>query len=52
MYLKFAQESYLEQRNQIVNEMNTCHCSDKKLLLLMFLGVLDKDYNAVMGDIR
>ncbi|CVI73587.1 hypothetical protein BN3660_03174 [Eubacteriaceae bacterium CHKCI004] len=51
MYLKFAQESYLKQRNQIVNEMNTCCCSDKKLLLMMFLGVLDKDYNTVMEDI-
>lgn len=52
MYLKYANEMYLEQRNDIVREINTSNFPDQKLLLILLLGLLDKDYQNVTGGIN
>ena len=49
MYLRYANESYLEQRNSIIRQINTISFPYDKILLILFLGLLDKDYEKVIG---
>lgn len=52
MYLKYAEEAYLAQRNNIIEKINTMCSAEDKLLLILFLGILDKDYVKVTGGIN
>lgn len=52
MYLKYAEQSYNEQRNEIICQINRSKSADDKILLILLLGVLDKDYQKVTGGIH
>lgn len=52
MYLKFAEEAYLEQRNDIVSKINSNRKSTDKMKLILSLGLLDEDYIKVTGGIN
>ena len=52
MYLKYAERAYIEQRNNVIQQINESKSADDKLLLILFLGVLDKDYQKVTGGIH
>ena len=51
MYLKYANEEFLKQRNGIVDQINNGSSPEEKLLLFLFLGLLDKDYQKITGGI-
>lgn len=51
-YLQYAERAYIEQRNNIIQQINKSKSADDKLLLILFLGVLDKDYQKVTGGIH
>lgn len=51
-YLEYARDSYLEQRNQLVSLINSKCDTHEKMILLLLIGVLDKDYIRVTGDGR
>lgn len=51
MYLHYAKQAYIEQRNNVINQINKSKSADDKLLLVLFLGLLDKDYQKVTGGI-
>ena len=51
MYLKYAEQSYIEQRNDIILRINKSKRAEDKLLLILLLGLLDKDYQKVTGGI-
>lgn len=51
-YLKYAERAYIEQRNNVIQQINKSKSADDKLLLILFLGVLDKDYQKVTGGIH
>ena len=50
-YLQYAERAYIEQRNNVIQQINKAQSADDKLLLILFLGVLDKDYQKVTGGI-
>lgn len=52
MYLEYAERAYIEQRNNVIQQINESKSADDKLLLILFLGVLDKDYQKVTGGIH
>lgn len=52
MYLKYAKQAYTEQGNNVIQQINKSKSSDDKLLLVLFLGLLDKDYKKVTGGIH
>lgn len=52
MYLHYAKQAYIEQRNNVINQINKSKSVDDKLLLVLFLGLLDKDYQKVTGGIH
>lgn len=47
MYEKYARQAYEEQRRQLVIQINSRLPSEDKLILILFLGVLDRDYQKV-----
>ena len=49
LYLEYAREAYLVQRDQTIRKINNCGSADEKLMLILFLGLLDKDYQKVIG---
>ena len=49
MYLKYAEEAYLSQRNDIIKRINTVSSVNDKMLLILFMGILDKDYIKIIG---
>lgn len=49
MYLQYAKHAYVEQRNSVINQINKSNNTDDKLLLIVFLGLLDKDFQIVTG---
>ena len=49
MYLKYAEEAYLSQRNDIIKRINTVSSVNDKMLLILFMGILDKDYIKITG---
>ena len=51
-YLQYAERAYIEQRNNVIQQINKSKSTDDKLLLILFLGVLDKDYQKVTGGIH
>ncbi len=51
-YLEYAERAYIEQRNNVIQQINKSKSADDKLLLILFLGVLDKDYQKVTGGIH
>lgn len=51
MYLDLTKEAFLEQRNVVVDQINTSEIASDKILLILFLGVLDRNYQNVIGDI-
>lgn len=48
-YLQYAERAYIEQRTNVIQQINKSKSADDKLLLILFLGVLDKDYQKVTG---
>lgn len=50
-YLQYAERAYIEQRTNVIQQINKSKSADDKLLLILFLGVLDKDYQKVTGGI-
>ncbi len=52
MYLDYAEQAYMEQRNDVVSQINNKSKSAyDKLNLVLFLGLLDKDYQRATGGI-
>ena len=51
-YLQYAERAYIEQRTNVIQQINKSKSADDKLLLVLFLGVLDKDYQKVTGGIN
>ena len=51
-YLDYANQSYMEQRRQIVNNINTAKDINEKVLFILLLGLVDKDYQKVTGGIN
>lgn len=51
-YLQYAERAYIEQRNNVIQQINKAKGVDDKLLLILFLGMLDKDYQKVTGGIH
>lgn len=51
-YLKYAKLAYLEQRKKVVRQINESSLADDKILLILFLGLLDKDYQKITGGIH
>lgn len=49
MYRKYTRQALTEQRRDIIEKINSQVPTDDKLLLLLFLGVLEKDYQKVTG---
>ena len=50
-YLSYAKQSYQEQRNEIISHINNSETAEDKMLFILFLGLLDKDYQKVTGEI-
>lgn len=50
-YVFFAKESFKAQRNDVVKQINENRSASEKLLLILFLGILDKDYNTIIGNL-
>ena len=46
-YLKYAEVAYMRQRNDILNRINSGITSEEKLLNVLFLGVVDRDYETI-----
>ena len=51
MYLDQAEEAFLEQRNVVVAQINASETVSDKILLILFLGILDRNYQTVIGGI-
>ncbi len=51
-YLQYAERAYIEQRTNVILQINKSKSADDKLLLILFLGVLDKNYQKVTGGIN
>ena len=52
MYLQYANQAYIKQKNNVIQQINKSKNADDKMLLILFLGVLDKDYQKVTGGIH
>lgn len=52
MYLNYAKQAYKEQRNDVIQRINRSKNADDKMLLILLLGLLDKDYQIVTGGIN
>ena len=52
IWLSYAHEAYMAQRDDIVMRINTSSSSDEKLMQLLLLGLLDKNYENVMGGVN
>lgn len=52
MYLEYAERAYIGQKNNIIKKINKFKNADDKLLLILFLGMLNKDYQKVTGGIH
>ena len=51
IYLKYAEDAYLEQRESIIQKINESTSRDDKMKRILLLGLLDKDYHKVMGGV-
>ena len=49
LYASHARQAYLEQREEVVGQINSSLDAHDKLLLILFLGLLDQDYQKVTG---
>lgn len=49
MYKRYARQAHEEQRRQLMTQINSRLPSEDKLILILFLGVLDRDYQKVTG---
>lgn len=49
LYASHAKQAYLEQREEVVGQINSSLDAHDKLLLILFLGLLDQDYQKVTG---
>ncbi len=47
-YLKHAEKAYMCQRNEIVKKINSNIASSDRILYVLFLGVIDKDYQKLL----
>lgn len=52
MYLSYADSAYAEQRREVIRQINRSRLADDKILLILFLGLLDKDYHKITGGIH
>lgn len=51
MYKRYARQAHEEQRRQLMTQINSRLPSEDKLILILFLGVLDRDYQKVTGGV-
>ncbi len=50
-YLLYAEQAYLKQRNEILKKkINSNNSSAEKVLYVLFLGIIDKDYNTIINS--
>ncbi len=48
LYLQYAKDAYFEQKNNVIMQMNKAENPHDKLLLILFLGILERDYNNII----
>lgn len=46
-YMKYAEEAYIDQKRDIINKINTTISPSEKLLYVLFLGVVEKDFETI-----
>jgi len=46
-YLNFAKSAYLHQRNEIVEKINFSKTPEEKTILVLLLGVIEREYNNI-----
>ena len=49
MWMKYAKEAYCAQRADIIQKINSKCSAEDKMLYILFLGILEKDYVRVTG---
>ena len=50
-YILYAEQAYLKQRNEILKKkINSNTSSAEKVLYVLFLGIIDKDYNTIINS--
>ena len=47
MYMKYAEQAYLEQRNAIIETINNSHDPEDSFMNMLLLGLIDEDYNRI-----
>ena len=48
-YLQYAEVAYLRQRNNIINKINSDITTSERILYILFLGVLENDYESLIN---
>ena len=46
-YLRFAEDAYLKQRDEIIKNINSISSPSEKFLYIMLLEIIKKDYKAL-----
>ena len=46
-YMKYAKEAYKDQKREIINRINSTISPSEKLLYVLFLGVVEKDFETI-----
>ncbi len=46
-YMKYAEEAYKDQKREIINKINSTISPSEKLLYVLFLGVVEKDFETI-----
>ena len=49
-YILYAEQAYLKQRNEILEKIKSNISSAEKVLYVLFLGIIDKDYNTIINS--
>lgn len=52
MYMEYAKNVYTEQRNKVISQIKNSVAAEDKMMLILFLGLLDEDYHTVIGGIN
>lgn len=48
-YLQYAEKAYFCQRNNIINKINSGITTSERILYILFLGVLENDYESLIN---
>lgn len=48
-YLYYAEKAYMKQRDDVIKDINSAISREDKLRHVLFLGILEKDYNKVIN---